>query len=313
MGAVGKGFVREYAPVSRFGGLQMAGKAALLQVICEEFGAAQEGEAEPWIPSADTLSFPPLLPVGNGKNLTATDLLLEAVRDYATLLRQNSSSLRASFSLKEFSNLVRLAFGRTLDALGSIEPHATELGEAVDAAIEAEISARKRNVDLLVGCWLVEEQSGYPIKIGPVRFQPRHDWLEEQRNAGNISNITYRRLKRAWSGNKLKPRKSGWDEHRETAISEAVDRCPIVCEVRTHGLSSDLVLSKGLLAARLAMTALALLWGDPKSALDHMNLIYDGAPRLRHYATIYETGGFGSGTSSKHRQSDNTRQSRSSR
>src|SRR5438477_5377168 len=117
----------------------MAGKAELLELICKEFTAAQKGEAEPWIPKEDTLSFPPLLPVGNGKHLDATDALLEAVRAYAKSIRENSTALRSAFSVKEFSNRVRVAFGRTLDSIGSAEPKPKQLGPAVETAIQAEI------------------------------------------------------------------------------------------------------------------------------------------------------------------------------
>jgi hypothetical protein len=133
-----------------------------------------------------------------------------------------------------------------------------------------------------------------------VHFDLRLNWLERQKAVGKLSTLTYRRLKKAWSGEKIRARKKTADEHRESAIFEAVDRCTVVCQIETRGLSSDLVVTKGLLAARLAMSALALLWGNPSSAMEHMNLIYDGEPFSRRYATIYEAGGFGSGTSWVH-------------
>jgi hypothetical protein len=50
---------------------------------------------------------------------------------------------------------------------------------------------------------------------------------------------------------------------------------PIVCTVSTKGLSDDSVKRKAVLAARLAMTALALAWEKPSIALEWMYLSYD--------------------------------------
>ncbi len=193
--------------------------------------------------------------------------------------------------------MVRLAFGRTLESLGTQTPDPDQLGRAVDQALETEIGARTKDVVLLLGCWLFEDDDdAYPVNVGPVTFHTRIGWLDEQATAGELSSITARRLRRQWSGEKVARRKRGFDQDKESGIADAVDRCPVVCAVRTHGLSIDLTEQKGLLAARLAMTALALPWADPQVALEHMNLIYDGGPRNRHYAIAYE-GGFGSGSS----------------
>ena len=62
--------------------------------------------------------------------------------------------------------------------------------------------------------------------------------------------------------------------------------CSIICQVKTHGLSSDLVRQKGLLAARIAMAAVSLPWKNSQQALERMNLIYDAPPRSRHYAVM---------------------------
>jgi hypothetical protein len=262
-------------------------KAKLMEAICAEFRLAQSPDAKQWQPpGTGEISFPPVLPVGDGKHLNATDNLLMSVQSYADLLRQESTVLRAALSAKEFAKVVRLAFGQVFHKLGTADPEPDDLGEEVTTTINLEIATRKRDGVLQVGCWLIEAEGGYPVVIGPVTFSRRLEWLERQRRAQAFSVVTLRRLHRRWSGEQVGDRKSGRGEFDETAIAEAVGRCPIICEVRTHGLSTDLVVQKGLLAARLALTTLALGWANPQSALKNMNLIYDGSPRSRRYAIL---------------------------
>lgn len=278
----------------------MATKSELLQKVWSEFKSAQTEEFAPPTTPTGKLAFPLLLPVGNGKHLPATKALLEATESYASLLRQNSAVLRSSFSVKEFANVVRVAFGRALDTIGVADSSIasdTVLGTLVETSVDEEIARRTQGAVLLVGCWLVEDASAYPLTIGPVTFTSRLDWLEIQEKSGMLSITTVRRLRKVWNGGRTRRRKSGWDEHKETAIVEAVSNCPVVCEVSTYGLSSDLMVQKGLLAARLAMAALSLLWGRPESALERMRLVYDGDVFLQHYAVRFDSGGFGSGSS----------------
>ncbi len=275
----------------------MASKSNLLTKIAREFSEAQKEDTPLWNPPPGKISFPPLLSVGNGEHLQATEGLLTAVGDYASVLLRNSATLRAAFSIKEFRSIVGLVFGRALNSMQSTAPDGTILGSLVDASIQEEIDARKRDTDLLIGCWLFEDASAYPISVGPVTFQPRLRWLAAQIATGTLSKTTGRRLQRTWSGERLNSRKSGFDNYKERAIIEAVDRCSIVCQVKTHGLSSDLVRQKGLMAARMAMATLSLPWENSQQTLERMNMIYDGPPRSRHYAITTAIGGFGSGTS----------------
>src|SRR3546814_4792590 len=70
----------------------------------------------------------------------------------------------------------------------------------------------------------------------------------------------------------------------------AVGGCPVVCSVATEGLSGRYIQEKGLLAARLAMTAISLTWHQPSEGLRWMNLLYDRRRSHRH------TVSFGSGS-----------------
>jgi hypothetical protein len=275
----------------------MTSKSDLLRTICAEFFKAQQGGLARWRPKKGQVNFPPLLPVGDGEQLSATEDMLSAVRDYANAILQNSAAFRTSFSVKEFHDIVRLSFGRALRELQTTNPDPHALGDKVKGLIQQQTESRQRKAALVVGCWLFEDPQVYPVSIGPVVFNQRATWLAAQKQAGSISPTTARRLGRIWSGRRVQERKSRRDGYKERSIKDAVDRCPIVCQVETHGLSFELVRQKGLVAARIAIAALSLPWADPQRAMQRMNLIYDGPPRSQDYALLSDGGGWGSGSS----------------
>jgi hypothetical protein len=275
-------------------------KPDLIATIISEFEIAQR---VPWVRPRPgpvrKLVLPPLLPTGNRKQLPATEKLLDAVFEYAGLAAEGRPSIRSALKDSEWFEVVRLCFGRAFDRLydpkGSLA--AAELQRAVDTAIAKEVEYLKRDTALVVGCWLFEDATLYPLAIGPVRFQTREGWIDEAERAGEVSRTTARRLRRLWAGERPRSRRptsqDGWDE---ISVVEAIGRAPIACGVLFNGLSSKLLLEKGLLTARLAMTALSLMWERPSQVLEWMNLLYDGDRYQRHYVLFSGGRNVGSGS-----------------
>jgi hypothetical protein len=129
----------------------------------------------------------------------------------------------------------------------------------------------------------------YPLRIGPVLFETREQWRVRSFNAGRLSKVTGRRLERLWTGRRVRKRARSFEEYAEQSILDAIGECPIVCTVETNGLSSKMMGEKAALAARLAMTALSLLWGHPSEGLKWMSLKFDGQPYHRAYAVFSES------------------------
>lgn len=282
----------------------MARKDELVRTIIREFKVAQE---EDWKPPAagrvDKLVFPPTLPTGTGFELAATDELLDAVSAYAQLVMDNDNVLQKSHSRAEWYEIVRSSFGEALYVAEHGYDDArleTSLRTKVDSTLREQIASTRKDVDLVLGCWLFENQNPYPVKVGPVRFDSRSDWLEQALQSGKISKITYRRLQYDHSKKRIRPRsRKSMDAHRESWITGAIGSCPIVCTVRSHGLSAKLIPEKSVRAAHLALTSLSLMWDRPSRGLSWMHLRYDGPVYHREYA-LFSGSRAGSGSALSH-------------
>jgi len=114
-----------------------------------------------------------------------------------------------------------------------------------------------------------------PFRVGPVTFEPRLAWLERKFAEGEVTQVTHRRIARAWQGEALRKRRGRIDPLREDDILKAVGKCEFVCSVVTDGLAPEAAKERALTAARLATTVIALLWQTPSKALAGFNLLYD--------------------------------------
>lgn len=271
------------------------------EIIAELMKAQNDPVARKNEKNTRRVPFPPMLPVGNGKHFPATERLLELVSDYAEIIQSNDVQLQKSISTAEQKDLVARAFGQTFDSLNFTNASDPVLAvrEEVSKIYEQMISRQENETKIILGCWLFDNAVEYPIQVGTVTFDRREHWLDKLFEDRRISITTHRRIKKIWNGEKLRDRKSSKDSSAERDILEAIGSGPIVCEVQMSNLSSAFRLQKGLTAARLAMTALSLLWMHPSSALEYMRLAYDGKFYLRRYATINEWG-FGMGSKVSH-------------
>lgn len=264
----------------------MAGKSALINEILNELRRAQTAEWKP--PKSGPvmrLDLPPSLPAGNGRQLPATEALLEAVSSYAKLCLDNDSALKPRFKIVEFADLVRQAFGnvlREVDLAAANEELVADVGTEIDRLLSEWTDPEGRSGDLTLGCQLLKGDEAYPVRVGPVLFETRQDWLRRSVDSGLLSAVTARRLEADRQGKRRQKRRPSAEAHNEQAVRDALEEFPIVCTVETDGLSGKYVQEKGLLAARLAMMAVALLWSHPSNALRWMSLAYDRRVFQRH-------------------------------
>lgn len=264
----------------------MAKKKDLIITILRELRKAQ---TERWTPPPSgpvkRLHLPPTLPLGNGRHLNATDALLKAVSAYAKLCWDNDPTLKPRFKVEEFTKLADDAFAQVLLNV-DLEQSDENLSEGVNGQVqqhlEEQVSRHHRAIELTLGCHLFEGNDAYPIRVGPVIFEARQQWRQRASNEGKLSPVAARRIDACWSGRALTKRKPSYDADVERAIMDAIGSCPVICSVATDGLSSKYIEEKGLLAARIAMTALSLTWERPSQGLKWMNLLYDRLIPHRH-------------------------------
>ena len=187
-----------------------------------------------------------------------------------------------------------------LDIDGADEELLLDLRIKVSDLLGSRIRHRDGPISLTLGCNLFEGDVPYPIQIGPILFETREQWRLRLLSEGKISNVTARRLAARWAGNHTRSRKRSLDEDAETAILNSIGGCTTVCTVITKGLSSANTKEKGLLAARMAMASIAMIWSRPSQALEWMTLQYDR--RLDHRYTVRFSSGTNVGYSNERAQ-----------
>jgi hypothetical protein len=257
----------------------MASKRNFVEKILLELRLAQTIEWKP-PPSGPTrqIRFPPLLPLGNGEQLRVTEALLKAISGFSKLWMENQPTLRTRLKFAEFNKLARQVFGKVLHALDLDDTNDVLVDlilEDVDRLFVDWMHQHNRAIDLTLGSQLLRGKEAYPIRVGPVLFEPRLVWAQRSAELGRLSQVTVRRLELSWRGKPARKRMPSLDALTEQSALDTIGDCPIVCTVETNGLSGQYVQEKGLLAARLAILAVALLWDRPSKALKSMHLHYD--------------------------------------
>lgn len=257
----------------------MTSKSELIFEILAELRKAQTAQWD-WPPAGpvNRPRFPPTLSLGDGRSLSVTDALLRLVSEYNLICWNNDPSLKLRFKIDELLRWVERSFGLAL-AEAELDQSDDILHSVVSARVQEllqdAISQQNRSIDLVVGCHLIEGGDIYPIIMGPVLFETREAWLNRILNMGNITTETAERLANHWQGEIPQGRNESIDWSAEGIILDAVAQCPVICTVYTDALAGKFVNEKGLLAARLAMTAVALIWARPSEGLQWMKLLCD--------------------------------------
>ncbi len=202
-----------------------------------------------------------------------------SIRMIAVELKRNDPTLAKTHTDDEWRQTVRscLAF-----ALAKINTGSDPDEHAKGALVTLRKSLKEYTYgprEFVFGCTLFEAPNIPGFDIGPVRFEPRSEWLTRKEQDGAIKKITARRVRQTWSGHKSRKRKGSVDALFEHSILSTVGENPYVCSVKTTGLAPEAGRLKALTAARLAMTAIALRWEIPSDPLRGFNLTMDGAPR----------------------------------
>lgn len=227
----------------------MGTKAAMITTVLTEIRKAQ---TDKWTPPpavpVKQIKWPATLWLGDGRSLSATQSLLEAISEYSKLCWNNSIEIRTRYSLKEITKVLERCFASALAELEldycDEELH-QELGEHVERLFAEELERSDHPTELVLGCHVFEGSEPFPIKVGPVLFEARGPWCDRMAAAGKFSRITARRLHARWAGKTLSVRKSSMDAVAEDSIHEAIASCPVVCSVSTDGLSGKFIREKG--------------------------------------------------------------------
>lgn len=231
----------------------------------------------------EAFSFPRLIDAGNGESLIVSRGIDEGIELVAKQFMNDDPSLKPKFTQAEWLTIVRRTFGPVLTSIDledDIEKNASTVLTRVKESI-GQHALNKSVREFVFGCTLFEGQAFKSFSIGPVLFEPRNIWLERKCQDDGISQISKRRIEGIWQGKKLRKRKPSFDSSGETHVVNTIGSCKFVCSIKTNDLASEAGCEKALMAARLAITAIALVWKTPSKALNGINLAFDRQPHLR--------------------------------
>lgn len=292
---------------------------ALVRRIILELVKIQESP-QPYREDGADFPLPRMISTGNGQFITISKTIDQLIGDIARRMR-TTNAFQSHFTADDCQKLVRSSFGPALAKI-DLEADLTNNIRSVLADVETAVSARTDYVlnagerEYAFGCTLFADKNFESFKIGPVRFEPRKIWLERKASDGRsariaagghiqrfnyqiadgpIPRITKRRIEGAWQGKKLKARKPSYDRDNEQDIIAAIGECPYVCSVTTHGFGDKAGLNKALLAARLALTTISLIWENTSKALGGLNLLFDREMRRQHLLFFTSDGLIGGG------------------
>ena len=238
--------------------------------------AALQNFAAPHRAKDDDFPLPRMIPTGDGRSIVVSKKIDQLIAGVARRMKENDPALSISHTDAEWITAVRNAFGAALlpiDLVNDASANASAVLTEVKAILRARVPIGP--MEYAFGCTLFSNTDVGAFEIGPVLFETRPEWLARKALEGAVSMVTRRRVERAWQGQRLSKRKSSHDSIRESDILDAIRTCPDVCSVSTAGLAPEAGKEKALTVARLALTAIALLWETPSKALEGFNLLYD--------------------------------------
>lgn len=203
------------------------------------------------------------------------------ILDLADQMYEQNSEVRKIHLQKEWQAIVRFVIGRSLtsqsDNYESFEADEHQFKQRFKEKL------KKHTVygDLITayGCWLISPTPMEPIEIGPVRFEEKSRWLDRTFGSSEIPKVISSSLSHEFSDQHLKREKTSLDKLHEENIRREISDAPMICEVLTRGLATELAYKRSIIAAHLALTSISLIWSKPSSILKRFRITLDGKPR----------------------------------
>ena len=228
--------------------------------------------------------FPISLDVGNGKEIDITPEINNMIARFSTsIMNVYFQSHKSEFTNSEWDRMARRALG------SAFVKHETETN--IEQRARATLETTKQTLrdwiggivecEYVFGCHFCNVPDLEPLSVGPVRFEPKLEWLKKLCREGDLSNVARSRIERTWRGEQLRKRRPSEDEEFETRILSTICNCDFVCSVKIGIMGSEAGLQKALNGSRLATTAIALAWNKPSETLERIFLTFDRQPYLQ--------------------------------
>lgn len=255
----------------------MASLTSIIAEIISELTDIQNG-TKPAVEKNDPFPIPRMIGTSDDAGIIVSRKVDDLITSVSRELKSSDQGLVRRVQDEEWNKFVRAAFGPALakiDLADDLQQNAKAVLDDVRASI-AQSAAGYGKCEHAFACTLFSNNTKIDaFSIGQVRFEPKLDWLKRKFDDGFIPKTSYQRILKAWDGKRLGKRKPSFESIHEEGILDSIGTSPYVCSVDTDGFASDAGKEKALMAARLALTSISLLWQTPSKALDGFNLSYD--------------------------------------
>lgn len=152
-------------------------------------------------------TFPVTLDVGNAGYIYINPEINRKIGSLSeAILDAFFGNKKSAFTGPEWSKLVKIAFGSAL-VRSNDEVTANRQPADILKAVVEELRSRIQNIgeqEHVFACHFCNIPDLEPPSIGPVRFEPRHLWLDRMYDSGHISKVSLSRIPRVWRGECLR-------------------------------------------------------------------------------------------------------------
>ncbi len=238
------------------------------------------------IPDSDDIDG--LLDAGAAGGIFISKSVGQSIAGFAGVIREQDASIQRRFTVKEWNSVVRRAFG---PALAQVDLGSDAAAELVEALVRDGIGRLVGSYgwrEYITGCTLLHSHEIDPVIIGPVQLESRESWLARVISEGVINSGIAAAVSNSWAGGT-----TAFDEYSTMfaqKVVQAVGECPYICTVRTHELPPETGAERAMLAARLGLAGIALMWSVPSKVLDGVMLQVDRNTSLKHLVSLEEGG-----------------------
>jgi hypothetical protein len=153
--------------------------------------------------------IPGQIAAGNGRFIMTTRETERLIELASRKLQSSHPILSHSHTDKEWSSIVRSAFGPALmliDFDDDRQENARTVVAAIREAVFRPVKAHSPD-EHAIGCALFGNFEVSSFSIGLVQFEPRPAWLARKLSEGDVRKTTAQRIMRVWSGGKPRKRK----------------------------------------------------------------------------------------------------------
>lgn len=227
--------------------------------------------------------FPYFMTTVEGVQIFLLDELTRPMHLVAETLWEEDHGRAAIHTRDEWWKLVQAAFASTIreerlrrERAVAIADMAIELRKFVEDRAQAH-----RELEFAFACSLIQEADRTLPTFENARFETREAWLARKRDEGVLSAVTTRRIRAAWANRILRPRRASIDASDEVNILNGIGNAQFVCTVKTKSFAPQAAEQRALMAARLGLLSISLVWARPVQALRGLNLAFDGLSQAR--------------------------------